>query len=329
MGCFDVIIPCYRYGHFLRRCVESVLNQAGVEVRVLIIDDASPDQTATVAAQLAAQDWRVQFVRHDTNRGHLTTYNEGLDRASGDYTLLLSADDLLTRGALSRAGRLLNAYPGVGLVYGRQITFGTDAELTEEYVAPDECGWRVVPGNEFLETVCASGSNPVATPTAVVRTWLLKEVGGYRAELPHTADMELWMRLANRAAVGILDTDQAFKRMHPHNMQRQYVLESVKDLQQRKVAFDLFFRYCGRHQPGRHRLENLAHQSLAEEAFWAASRAFDAGNLAGCQTLTRFALALSPDLRSRAEWSRFCWKRRLGPRLWSAVRPLVDWLRGR
>ncbi len=49
MSFVDVIVPCYRYGHFLRECVESVLEQE-VNVRVLIIDDASPDDTAEVAA---------------------------------------------------------------------------------------------------------------------------------------------------------------------------------------------------------------------------------------------------------------------------------------
>jgi GT2 family glycosyltransferase len=41
----DVVVPSYRYGRFLRQCVESVLSQEGVDVRVLIIDDASPDDT--------------------------------------------------------------------------------------------------------------------------------------------------------------------------------------------------------------------------------------------------------------------------------------------
>ena len=46
MSSVDVFVPCYRYGHFLRECVKSVLSQSGVSVRVLIIDDASPDPVA-------------------------------------------------------------------------------------------------------------------------------------------------------------------------------------------------------------------------------------------------------------------------------------------
>src|ERR1700676_2500929 len=99
MSQVDVIVPCYQYGHFLRDCVASVLAQEAVELRVLVLDDASADDTAAIGAELAASDRRVEFRRHAVNQGHIATYNEGLDWASGDYTLLLDADDLLTPGA--------------------------------------------------------------------------------------------------------------------------------------------------------------------------------------------------------------------------------------
>src|SRR5205085_7222234 len=49
----DVIVPCYRYGHFLEGCVRSALAQTGVEDRVLVLDDASPDDTEAVGRRLA------------------------------------------------------------------------------------------------------------------------------------------------------------------------------------------------------------------------------------------------------------------------------------
>ena len=103
MSSVSVIIPCYNYASFLPACLESVLSQ-GVDVAVLIIDDCSTDDTPTVGAALAA-DPRVTFRRHEQNIRHIATYNEGLDWANGDFTVLLSADDLLTPGALAARGR--------------------------------------------------------------------------------------------------------------------------------------------------------------------------------------------------------------------------------
>ena len=125
MSSVSVVIPCYNYGHFLPDCVNSVLtDQPGVDIRVLVIDDASTDDSAQVAKQIAANDSRVEVITHSLNAGHLATYNEGLlDWADGDYAVLLSADDQLTPGALSRACALLDAHPEVGFSYGHPVWF--------------------------------------------------------------------------------------------------------------------------------------------------------------------------------------------------------------
>src|SRR5947209_17315201 len=98
----SVIVPCYNYAHYLPSCIESIVGQENVEVSVLILDDCSTDDTPTVASKLAT-DSRVEVRRHERNVGHIATYNEGLEWVRADYTVLISADDLLTPGALARA----------------------------------------------------------------------------------------------------------------------------------------------------------------------------------------------------------------------------------
>jgi glycosyltransferase involved in cell wall biosynthesis len=328
MTSVDVVIPCYKYGHFLGLCLESVLSQRGVALRVLIIDDASPDGSAEVARKLAAQDGRVEFRQHAANQGAIATYNEGLDWAAGDYTLIISADDLLTPGALLRAVKHLDAHPEVGLAYGRQIVFETDPPPLSSGSDSDRCGWRVLTGPEFWERGCKTGANPVMTPTAIVRTRLQKQLGWYRQELPLTHDMEMWLRFAAHASVGVLDADQAFKRRHAKSLQTE-VCESVLDgLRQHKNAFKVLFRDHGGRIAERGRLQALADRSIAVAAFWLASEAFDRGDAAGFQQCLDFALATYPDLPSLPEWSRLRWKRRLGIKVWSRLRPLIDRVRG-
>src|SRR5262245_25677862 len=129
MSSVDIIVPCYKYAHFLRECIESILTQE-VDLRVLILDDASPDDTPAVAAALMTQDSRVAYRRHTINQGHIATYNEGLIKwARSDYSVLLSADDMLTPGALLRAVRLMDEHPEVGFVYGRALSFRSDQPL--------------------------------------------------------------------------------------------------------------------------------------------------------------------------------------------------------
>ncbi|HEY1380946.1 MAG TPA: glycosyltransferase [Gemmataceae bacterium] len=329
MSRVDVFIPCYKYGHFLRGCVRSVLCQEGVDVHVLILDDASPDHTPEVAAQLLREDSRVSYRRHESNRGHIATYHEGLDWATGDYTLLLSADDLLTPGALARAGRLMDAHPEVGMTYGRAVAFQGDGPPPAIPPVPDDYPWRVQTGPEFLGAVCASGANPVATPTVVVRTRLQRQLGGYRAELHHSGDFEMWMRFAAHGSIGFVDAPQAFYRWHTSNMTHTYnVGTGFRNLEQMKAAFDVFFRDWGHLVPESERLRATIGRSTGELAFWTASRAFDRGDLATCRQYLDFALTAWPRLRSGGAWRRLRWKMLLGHRCWSLSQPILDRLRG-
>ena len=211
MGSVYVIVPCYRYGHFLRECVESVLTQGGVDVRVLIIDDASPDNTAEVCQQLAREDSRVIFSRHRRNKGHIATYNEGIEWISADYYLLLSADDYLLPGAFGRAASMMDEDVSVAFVFGRAVEIARDGSARETALLTKLLGDKercVVPGLEFIEF--SGARNVVPTPTAVIRTALQKRLGGYRPELPHAGDMEMWLRLAVHGSVGRFEAPRQF-----------------------------------------------------------------------------------------------------------------------
>ena len=327
MSRVDVIIPCYKYGHFLRACVESVLNQEGVDVRALILDDASPDHTPEVAAELTKQDYRVEYRRHAVNRGHIATFNEGLEWLTGDYGLLLSADDLLVPGALARASQLMDAHPDVGMCFGREQRFQNESELSEIPECGTDYTWRILSGREFLEISCASAICFVQTCTAVVRSELQKRIGGYRAELPHAGDMEMWLRFAVNGAIGKLDCVQGCYRQHEHNMSTPYFGTPLRDLYQRRLVFDLLFEYGRDRIGGWKRLEQCARRALGEPVFWAAFNAFEQGDLAACRDYLSFAETTYPELRSWPCWSRMQWKLRLGPRLWSFLRPMVTRVR--
>jgi hypothetical protein len=321
----DVVVPCYNYGRYLRACVESVLRQENVDVRVLVLDDASQDDTAEVGRVLAASDPRVEFRRHAVNAGHITTYNEGLDWASGEFYLLLSADDALTPGSLARACRLMSNHPEVGFVYGREIIWTGDDCPPFETVAPPGKRDRIMSGADFLQWMCQTADNPVATPTAIVRTSLQHQIGGYRHDLPHTGDFEMWLRLAAHGAVGFIDSDQAYWRKHRTNMRLDYRGELT--LRQHEAAFDaLFGAFSQRIERAEH-LKWSANRALAVLAYWQANRLFDLDDREGCQRMLDLAVEFDPTVVRWPQWWRLRIKRIAGARAWSLVRPLVGRLR--
>lgn len=325
MSSVDVIVPCYRYGHFLRQCVESVLNQHGVEVRVLIIDDASPDATAEVATQLLREDSRVTFARHLSNKGHIATYNEGIEWVDAAYYLLLSADDYLLPGALASTSGFMDAHTNVGLAYGRAITLDDCSTCTHIYTG-QEASWQILTGLDFIRR--SGARNVVPTPTAVVRTRLQKQLGGYRPELPHSGDFEMWLRLAAHCSIGVSEAYHAVYRRHPNNMSLLYTNGGRSlDLLQRKSAFDCFINAWGNKLPNAHNIHSRFSRLLACDAIALASSAFNDGEIKITEQLSVLAASIFPQIKRSLPWAKLLLKRILGYRVWSALQPAVNALR--
>jgi glycosyltransferase involved in cell wall biosynthesis len=325
MSQVDVIVPCYNYGHLLQECVESVLCQQGVDVRVLILDDASPDCTPRVATELASKDNRIQYRRHSNNLGHIATYNEGLDWAEGDYLVLLSADDLLPSGALGRAVALMEAHPEIGLTFGRTLTF-TDGEPPPPLPTNDiQHPPSILTGPEFIESVC-SGEFPLPV-SVVVRTSLQKQIGGWRSDLPHAGDPEMWLRFAAHAPVGALAAYQGYYRRHRQNMSSYYNERPMVNWKQNNEAFRLFFQQYGDRIPDIERLKDLRGKTAAESGLWKAQVAFDQGHRAHARAFLDAVRELYPPACSWPSYSHLVWKMRLGV-LWPGVlRPVLNILR--
>jgi glycosyltransferase involved in cell wall biosynthesis len=313
-------VPCYRYGRFLGDCVQSVLDQEGVDVRVLIVDDASPDDSADVADRLAAADERVVVRRHATRRGHIATYNEGLlEWADRDYSVLISADDMLTPGALARATAVLEARPRVGFVYGHAIRWRDDGPLPE--ARTNAGGVTVWPGLDWLGIVCGLGHAVVTSPEVVVRTSLQQRIGGYLPTLPHTGDAEMWMRFAVHSDVAyIRGADQAYYRMHGSNMTTERV--TIVDLRQRREAYDAVFGTHAATIPDAARLAKRAQRRLAKEALWCACRAYDRRRMDSTPVadLVEFARETYPHADRLPEYWGLRWRQKAG----SAVSPYLQ-----
>ena len=339
MGRVDVIVPCYNYGCFLEQCVNSVLDQERVDVRVLVIDDASPDNTAEVAAGLARENPRVTVMRHSTNKGHINTYNEGIEWASADYALLLSADDYLLPDSLSRAADLMDAHPEAGFTFGNVIELndsGNETPTKSIIEATNGSDKRILEGREFIEL--SGVHNQVATCSAVVRTELQKRLGGYRHELPHAGDLEMWLRFAAHASVGFISAYQGVYRRHGANMSTAYYAPSdgrliytkngrLADLQQRKSVLDCFSEHCKGVLPRCEHLPRRLYRQLSEVAVGHASAAFNDGQMEESRELSDFALAVCPEIKSSSAWLKLTCKRWMGARTWRALRPAAAAIR--
>ncbi|MFB9740831.1 glycosyltransferase [Pseudonocardia sulfidoxydans] len=330
---FDVAIPCYRYGTMLPTAVRSVLDQESVEVRIRIIDDASGDGSADVARELAAADPRVEVVEHPVNKGHIATFTEGvIDFPTGDYTLLMSADDALTPGALRRAADLFRERPDVVLVYGNAIYWDDGEPMPTARTGPAR--HIVYDGRDWLRRRFAVGANCAASPAVITRTETQQKAGGYDAACLHTSDFEMWMRLSLYGSVGFLaDVDQAYCRGHGENMSVEAEERNggVGDLRMRLLACTVLLDKAGVMLPDADKLDRTVRRRLAADALLRVSRSYDKGarDEDANRQLVEFAREAVDDLASLPEWHALKLRERLGPRVSHAVSPLVITAAGR
>jgi hypothetical protein len=166
--------------------------------------------------------------------------------------------------------------------------------------------------------------NCITSPEVVVRTSLQKKVGGYDPRLPHTADLEIWMRLAAHADVGYVQgADQAFYRLHGQNM--TVGRDKVVDLRQRRLAFDVLLETCGDRLTNPGHLYGVVHQKLSWEAIWRASRAYDRGRTdhVPVDELVAFARDCWPAITRSSVYRGLRFRQTVGPRWMPYLQPFI------
>lgn len=210
-----VHVPAYNYGRFLGDALDSLLAQTCTEWEAVVIDDASTDHTADVVARY--HDPRFRFVRHDVNRGHIVTFNEGVALARGEYFVILSADDRYHATFLERALSCFDAHPDVQLVY-------TDTEVIDEHGRVRGRGRTALdPSHDWVRDLSVPLMSGwfISGCAGIARTATLRELGGYDPTLTHTADVYLWRRLAFRGRVGHVTGWLLQHREHPGALHRE------------------------------------------------------------------------------------------------------------
>lgn len=266
----DIVIPNYNYGRYLEACVTSALSQDVENLRVLIVDNASTDDSVPVAHRIAATDPRVELLLRPENLGPHASFNAGIDWACADYFLLLFADDFLVPGALRRATTVMERDLTIAFCYGRDVPIRDDAPLPGLPAQPVLPPVALSSGRAFIERFCDLGVFHIPGPSILVRTSVQHRAGHYRPSLPHSDDYELWLRLAMHGTVAALDCIQAGIRTHAENRSKDLWTHQSLNLQHTAAAAESFFNHEGRWLDGAEALRKRARRGIAQRAYWSA-----------------------------------------------------------
>jgi glycosyltransferase involved in cell wall biosynthesis len=195
----SICIPTYNYARIIGDALRSALEQSCRNLEILVVDDASSDDTESLVRDIAAGDARVRYVRHAENIGLSRNFSACISLAKGEFVQILCADDVLEPGCATALGDALHSNREAVLAACGRIL--TDENLKPVRVVRARKRREVVPGQALLHE-CFVYSNLIGEPTAVMFRRAAAS-RGFRPDYSQAVDLEMWMHLLTQGA-GIL-----------------------------------------------------------------------------------------------------------------------------
>ena len=96
----SVVVTVYNVENYIRRCIESIQNQTIQDIEIVVVDDATPDNSMDIVEEMANSDNRIKIVRHEKNMGLMWARKTGYTAAQGEYITFCDSDDYLPTDAL-------------------------------------------------------------------------------------------------------------------------------------------------------------------------------------------------------------------------------------
>lgn len=194
MPVVSVIIPSYNRGYCIAQCLRSVLNQTFSDFEIIVVDDASDDDTRDQVLSIA--DARIRYIAHGTNQGGAVARNSGIGIAQGEFVAFLDSDDHWQPDKLEKQiATLRRLGPKWGLSYTWLSCVDDDGAETLR-INPE------IEGECFDEMLVSNFIGSFSN--IVVRKSLLIEVGALDESFRSCQDWDLFIRLTRRASVHCL-----------------------------------------------------------------------------------------------------------------------------
>lgn len=181
----SVIILTYNRAHFIPSAIKSVLNQTFQDFEIIVVDDASKDNTWEVVSGF--HDHRIRYIRHETNQGEAAGRNTGVMSASGQFVAFLDDDDEWMPEKLQMQIDVLeDSPPEVGCVYTGCLGIGKTGGILDITVPKKR-------GDLFQELLMGSF---ITTSSLLLRRICFEKVGLFDEGISYGNDFDMWLRIS-------------------------------------------------------------------------------------------------------------------------------------
>lgn len=223
----SVVMPVYNGERYVAEAIESVLEQTYRDFEFLIINDGSKDGSLAVLETYAGRDIRIRIISRE-NRGLVASLNEGIAESRAGRIVRMDADDICFPTRFERQVAYMDVHPTC-------VVLGTGYDLI------DEAGRLLVENpspycnNADIQRILMTGHCCLTHPTTMISKEALAQVGGYRPEIRHAEDYDLWLRLAEIGE--IINLEEPLLRYREHS-QAVTSMHGVEQFESTRRAFE-------------------------------------------------------------------------------------------
>jgi hypothetical protein len=217
----SVLMTIYNAAPYLEKSIDSLIAQSFSSWELIAVENGSRDESAAIL--LRYRDPRIRVFQLESNIGRTPALRYAFSMATGEYIAVLDADDVAQQQRLLKQVSYLDSHPDIVLLGTWAEYIDGNDRVVGEWVPPTD--------PEALLTIMAS-RNPIVHSSAMYRSTVAAEVGGYPADRIYSQDYGLWLKLTNRGVVAVLPERLSRFRILPSSMTRSrtYQVDVARDL---------------------------------------------------------------------------------------------------
>ena len=222
----SVCIPVYNGEQTIKKTIESVLRQTYKNIEIIVLDNCSTDKTRDIVSSF--NDSRLKLIVNECNVGMMGNWNRCFDYASGEYMIIMCADDIITPDCIGKKVSALDKYPDAVLAFSASLVI-------------DDIGKVIHSRHPFKKSIVADGRkmahyslkrhNLFAEPSNVVfRREIAEKAGRFDEDIRYSVDWAYWMNLVIWGKAIYIDKELTHYRVSALNeTSRLGIFRIIKD----------------------------------------------------------------------------------------------------
>lgn len=225
----SIITPVFNGEDFIAKTISSVLDAPiTIPYEYIILDDGSTDSTAAILNQFSD---RLKILSH-TNMGESATVNRGLEKALGEYILIINADDpLVTENLIYKAIEVLNKDPEIAAVYPDWKIVDEHGTTIKNMILPN-----------YSDEIMIGQCRCLPGPGTVFRKNAAISIGGRDPKWKFVSDYDFWLRLSRFGKIVRLPENLAQWRKNPNS-----ISISQRGQQMANERIEVISNFCSNH----------------------------------------------------------------------------------